>query len=69
MLKSISLCGTQHIIIDNLQFMIYVGEHNSNIDHLRRQDQIFSAFREFATFWNCHITVIIHPRKVTILNM
>lgn len=28
-----------------------------------RQDVIVSAFRGFATKYNCHVTLVIHPRK------
>lgn len=28
-----------------------------------RQDDIIAKFRNFATQYNCHVTVIIHPRK------
>lgn len=28
-----------------------------------RQDKIISAFRIFATKYNCHVTLVIHPRK------
>lgn len=28
-----------------------------------RQDKIISAFRTFATKYNCHVTLVIHPRK------
>lgn len=28
-----------------------------------RQDQLIGAFRNFATVYNCHVTLVIHPRK------
>ena len=29
-----------------------------------QQDRIIAQFRNFATKYNCHVTLIIHPRKV-----
>jgi hypothetical protein len=34
---------------------------NKRISH---QDLMISSFRRFATDFNCHVTVVIHPRKV-----
>ena len=31
--------------------------------HIVTQDSIISAFRHFATSKNCHVTMIVHPRK------
>lgn len=28
-----------------------------------KQDEIVGKFRNFATMYNCHVTMIIHPRK------
>lgn len=28
-----------------------------------RQDKIIAEFRTFATKYNCHVTLVIHPRK------
>lgn len=51
-----------HVIVDNLQFMM--GSFDSGIDRFVRQDQIVGDFRKFATNMNCHVTLVIHPRKV-----
>ena len=51
-----------HVIVDNLQFMMGTDSNYSN--RFLRQEQIISAFRRFATNMNCHITLVIHPRKV-----
>ncbi|XP_054715488.1 twinkle mtDNA helicase-like [Uloborus diversus] len=63
MANAVLIYNIQHVVIDNLQFMMNMEEYGSSIDQFRRQDQIFSAFREFATKWNCHVTLVIHPRK------
>ena len=48
----------QHIILDNLQFMMGVSE-----DRFLRQDMIISTLRRFATENNVHVTLVVHPRK------
>lgn len=60
-----------HVIIDNVQFMLGVGGTDlammsataSSNDRFYRQDQVVAAFRTFATQRNCHVTLVIHPRK------
>ena len=53
----------QHIILDNLQFMLS-GQgarfHDSKYDI---QDRAVDAFRTFATTKDVHISLVIHPRK------
>jgi len=58
-----------HVIVDNLQFMLGVDDVSSGgggkaADRFYRQDQVIGAFRKFATHSNCHVTLVIHPRKV-----
>ncbi|GAB0096200.1 twinkle protein, mitochondrial [Sergentomyia squamirostris] len=53
----------QHVIIDNVQFMMGTAEEGRNVDRFWRQDAIIAAFRTFATRKNCHVTLVIHPRK------
>ncbi|XP_061314880.1 twinkle mtDNA helicase [Pezoporus flaviventris] len=50
-----------HVVVDNLQFMM--GYEHLSVDRLAAQDYIVGAFRKFATDNNCHITLVIHPRK------
>ena len=50
-----------HVIIDNLQFMM--GTDKGNLDRFYTQDLIISKFRKFASLHNCHLTLVIHPRK------
>ncbi|XP_011315121.1 twinkle protein, mitochondrial [Fopius arisanus] len=52
-----------HVIIDNVQFMMGMTETSKHLDRYWRQDLIVSAFRSFATKNNCHVTLVIHPRK------
>lgn len=52
----------QHIIIDNLQFMM--SGQGSGYERFEMQDRAIEKFRTFATSRNVHITMVIHPRKV-----
>lgn len=61
-----------HVIIDNVQFMLGLSggdtmsaatTNSSSNDRFYRQDQVVAAFRTFATQRNCHVTLVIHPRK------
>ena len=56
-----------HVVVDNLQFMMGSGA-STPADRFYMQDQIISAFRQFATNMNCHVTLVIHPRKVRYFN-
>ncbi|XP_012943645.2 twinkle protein, mitochondrial [Aplysia californica] len=51
-----------HVVVDNLQFMMGAGGSEWT-DRFMRQDSIVAAFRKFATNMNCHVTLVIHPRK------
>jgi twinkle protein len=54
-----------HVIVDNLQFMLGVDSSSPAVaDRFYRQDVVISLFRSFATSMNCHVTLVIHPRKV-----
>lgn len=53
----------QHIVLDNLQFMLS-GQHSGGaFDKFDLTDRTVSALRSFATNRNVHITLVIHPRK------
>ncbi|KAJ4439096.1 hypothetical protein ANN_15053 [Periplaneta americana] len=52
-----------HVIIDNVQFMIGVSDDARHVDRFWKQDAIVAGFRTFATKTNCHVTLVIHPRK------
>ena len=53
----------QHIILDNLQFMLSGQYSNGTFDKFDLTDRTVSALRNFATNRNVHITLVIHPRK------
>jgi twinkle protein len=52
----------QHIVIDNLQFMM--SGQGVGFEKFEMQDKAIEKFRLFATQKNVHITIVIHPRKV-----
>ncbi|XP_054275383.1 mitochondrial DNA helicase-like isoform X1 [Macrosteles quadrilineatus] len=52
-----------HVIIDNVQFMMGLSDGDNSLDRFYRQDSIIAAFRNFASTANCHVTLVIHPRK------
>lgn len=43
--------------------MMGTMEGEKHIDRFWKQDAIIAAFRTFATRKNCHVTLVIHPRK------
>lgn len=55
----------EHIILDNMQFMITreTGRSNSTFDKFDMQDIAIEKFRKFATEKNVHVTLVVHPRK------
>jgi len=53
--------GVRHVIVDNLQFL--VGCKDSNGERWAEQDRAMAAFRSFATAHQCHVTLIVHPKK------
>uniref|UniRef100_A0A3Q2PAK7 Twinkle mtDNA helicase n=1 Tax=Fundulus heteroclitus TaxID=8078 RepID=A0A3Q2PAK7_FUNHE len=61
MQHAVYLYDINHVIIDNLQFMM--GQENLSVDKFAVQDHIIGVFRKFATNSSCHVTLIIHPRK------
>ncbi|KAG7159901.1 Twinkle-like [Homarus americanus] len=60
--EAVQVWGIQHVIIDNLQFML--GTSEQGLDRWWEQDKAVTAFRRFATLNNCHITLVVHPKKV-----
>lgn len=53
----------QHIVLDNLQFMLSGQYSGGSFDKFDLTDRTVSALRSFATNRNVHITLVIHPRK------
>lgn len=43
--------------------MMGTMEAEKHFDRFWKQDSIIAAFRTFATRKNCHVTLVIHPRK------
>jgi twinkle protein len=54
----------EHIILDNMQFMISRQKLGSGtFDKFDVQDIAVEKFRKFATDRNVHVTLVVHPRK------
>lgn len=55
----------EHVILDNMQFMISRNspKFNSSFDKYDIQDIAIEKFRKFATEKNVHVTLVVHPRK------
>ncbi|XP_075149815.1 mitochondrial DNA helicase [Haematobia irritans] len=51
-----------HVIIDNLQFMMGISSTYRS-DKFWEQDNIIASFRSLATKHNIHVTLVMHPRK------
>jgi len=64
MTHAVKVYDIQHAVIDNLQFMMGHNE-NSSVDRFSKQDHVIAQLRKFATNANCHITLVIHPKKVS----
>lgn len=43
--------------------MMGTSDDQKHMDRFWKQDAIVQAFRQFATRKNCHVTLVIHPRK------
>lgn len=52
----------EHVIVDNLQFML--SGQAAGINKFDLQDNVISKFRNFATDRNIHLTLVIHPKKI-----
>ncbi|XP_066459862.1 twinkle mtDNA helicase [Eleutherodactylus coqui] len=61
MQHAVYMYDINHIVIDNLQFMM--GQEHLFSDKFAAQDYMVGAFRKFATENGCHVTLVIHPRK------
>ncbi|XP_061189809.1 uncharacterized protein LOC133197687 [Saccostrea echinata] len=65
LIRAVYANDIQHVILDNLQFMIGSG-YDNNFNKFDVQDFIIGELRKFATDFNCHVTLVIHPRKENI---
>lgn len=44
--------------------MMGIGtKHDMGAERFWHQDSIIAEFRHFATYSNCHVTLVMHPRK------
>lgn len=43
--------------------MMGTSDESKHMDRFWKQDAIIASFRTFATKKNCHVTLVIHPRK------
>uniref|UniRef100_A0A0K0EK93 SF4 helicase domain-containing protein n=1 Tax=Strongyloides stercoralis TaxID=6248 RepID=A0A0K0EK93_STRER len=66
--ENIIQCGIQHIVIDNLQFLIGLSTLNNvnstAIDRFNMQDRFIGLLRNLATDCGVHVTLVVHPRKI-----
>lgn len=62
MAYAVSVQGVQHIILDNLQFMMGEEAHKG-FERFDFQDKMIGKFRRFATDHDVHVSLVIHPRK------
>jgi len=55
----------EHIILDNMQFMVSLKNlgSRSTFDKFDVQDVAIEKFRKFATDRSVHVTLVVHPRK------
>ena len=60
--ESVVMRGVRHVVVDNLQFL--VGCQDTATERWQQQDRAMAAFRSFATQQQCHVTLIVHPKKV-----
>ena len=63
MAHAVYVYDIQHVIVDNLQFMLGTT-HHASIDRYAVQNMAVGEFRKFASSRNVHVTLVIHPRKV-----
>lgn len=53
----------QHIILDNLQFLLPRTMTKSSFEKYDYQDLVIEKFRRFCTLKNVNIILVVHPRK------
>ncbi|KAK0407492.1 hypothetical protein QR680_019221 [Steinernema hermaphroditum] len=58
--------GIQHVVIDNLQFLIGLAnlhQDATSFEHYNQQDRFVGLMRKMATDYGVHVTLVVHPRK------
>ncbi|OQV18275.1 Twinkle protein, mitochondrial [Hypsibius exemplaris] len=63
MLHAVYVHDIEHVIVDNLQFMMGATNFKTIHDRIVKQDQLIEGFRKFSTSHDCHVTLVVHPRK------
>lgn len=58
----------KHVIIDNIQFMLGCDNSHYKFDRFWQQDLVLDRFRKFATREDCHVSLVMHPRKEEDMN-
>ncbi|KAF8561116.1 hypothetical protein P879_01406 [Paragonimus westermani] len=61
--EGVKQLGVEHIVIDNLQFVLGTSG-NYFEERFQRQDRFVQKLRTFANERKVHLTVVVHPRKV-----
>ncbi|KXN72555.1 P-loop containing nucleoside triphosphate hydrolase protein [Conidiobolus coronatus NRRL 28638] len=61
MQHAVEAYDVQHFIIDNLQFM--TSGLGKGFEKWDIQDNALTQFRQFATNYNVHVTLVVHPKK------
>lgn len=62
--QSVSDHGIEHVILDNLQFMMGSSSSNRMEEKFARQDRFVEKLRGFTTDTGAHLTLVVHPRKI-----
>jgi len=60
---SVQQQGIQHIILDNLQFMMSDTFMRGDVNKFDAQDRALHMIRKFANDHNVHVSLVIHPKK------
>ncbi|CAG2161910.1 unnamed protein product [Oppiella nova] len=67
MTYGVEVHDVKHVIVDNIQFMLGLSP-NQKFDRYWQQDLVLDQFRKFATRYDCHVSLVMHPRKEDDMN-
>ena len=62
MVEAVKTKNVQHILLDNLQFILS-EQYMHKMDKFDLSDKTISALRSFCNIFNVHVTLVVHPRK------
>ena len=62
MVEAVKTKNVQHILLDNLQFILS-EQYMHKMDKFELGDKTISALRSFCNIFNVHVTLVVHPRK------